>query len=177
MVRILIIVSTLFFVNSNISFGQNIEDLIIWSENKKLTWADFKGVNKDTLFKGAKSATGIMISPYSSDNKNYKYRVFAYFEMDKSFTDNDFEYILKHEQLHFDITELFARKIRKKYEFLEGKNLSVNYIHIYNEFFEKCNKYQDLYDLETAHGTIYKMQKKWEKKVVSELNSLKLYKF
>ncbi len=172
------IITTIFFLSSNIGLSQNIDSLIIWSSDRKLAWEDFKGVKKDSSFTTAETLSGISLIPYSSDNKNYKYKVYAYFDIYNSFTNNnDNEDLLRHEQLHFDISELFARKIRKEFDLESKKTTNPRYMKIYKRLMSEYKHYQFLYDLETTHGVILDEQEKWQKKVALELDSLKQYKF
>ncbi|MGY0407669.1 MAG: DUF922 domain-containing protein [Polaribacter sp.] len=179
MKQIVILIIVYFYFHS-FSFYSQIakkDSIIFWSKNKKLTWDDFKGVKKDTNFIGAKTYAGILMLPYLNDtSKKYSYKVFACFYKYKSSTDtNHSDYILKHEQLHFDIAEIFARKIKQEIEIQESKSSYVNYSSIYNKKYKSYRLYQKLYDAQTNHSTNFEMQKKWKEKIQSELEKLKEY--
>ncbi len=86
--------------------------------------------------------------------------------------------ILSHEQLHFDIGELFARKLR-----LEFANSKINVDNVEGQaetIFQKVqleyNSFQRMFDIDTQHGTKAEKQSKWELKVAEELKSLEKYK-
>jgi hypothetical protein len=72
--------------------------------------------------------------------------------------------------LHFDISELYSRKLRKKLssQKFTRATLSSELPKIISEFFKQRDQFQDLYDSETNHGTIEKKQKRWEEKVNKE---------
>jgi hypothetical protein len=134
------------------------EDYIVWDENRKLTWDDFKGKpNTKSKFK-AITRTLVVIKV--------------------SWTKLNTDELLKHEQLHFDISELMVRKFRKSLcsynlEGLEKFNSDIQ--QEYNYVLQKIKKLNALYDKETNHGIIKKKQEEWEKKIQKELDDLKEY--
>jgi predicted secreted Zn-dependent protease len=84
---------------------------------------------------------------------------------------------LNHEQGHYDITEIFARKMRqelsiKKYR---RKNVQVKIEAIMNKYIEKKNECQDKYDIETNHSLNTDSQKKWTEYIRSQLIDLLKY--
>ena len=82
--------------------------------------------------------------------------------------------LLSHEQLHFDICELYIRKLRKTISELQLSLMDpAGQIRI--QFDQAWNDYQQaqgLYDEESRHGLIEKEQKRWEELVQKELASL-----
>lgn len=85
--------------------------------------------------------------------------------------------LLAHEQLHFDATELFARKLRKKLSELKdpcGKG-SVKVQGIYNSNFKQLHDYQERYDMQTKHGLNAKEQAEWILKIANELKELEAF--
>ena len=104
----------------------------------------------------------------------------SYFEKNSSWirTTANQAYTLKHEQGHFDIAEIFARKIRKK---LQAKKLSKTkgeaqikkiWSKLYSEYFAMQKKY----DKATSHSIKEKNQQKWILKIAKELKELEAYK-
>lgn len=81
--------------------------------------------------------------------------------------------LLAHEQLHFDLSELYARKTQMK---LQQMKPSKNVIKQINELISKelteLNQEQDRYDEETQHGILDEKQKIWSEEVG---NALKAY--
>lgn len=61
-------------------------DTILWSNNRKLTWDDFKGVvpNTTELFVSAMSACSIKIQYKNSENTIVDYKIVNYFIKSKS---------------------------------------------------------------------------------------------
>lgn len=159
--------------------SQKKDSIIVWSKKRKLTWDDFKGVKNDTVFINlAESYTEIRMIPYLNKFNTYSYIVLAFFHKNKSFTNtNSSDNILCHEQLHFDITELFARKIRQEIQIQESKSSYVNYSSIYKKIHKNYRMFQKLYDAETVHSTNFEMQQKWKNDIVHKLEKLKNYEF
>ncbi|WP_339883469.1 hypothetical protein [Polaribacter vadi] len=156
---------------------ENKNTIIFWSVGKKLAWSDFNKIKKDTnLISLAKSYTEIKMFPYlPSDSNSYLYKVFACFHRDKSYTNSLSKYLLMHEQLHFDITELFARKLRMKIKKKVIKSSYIDYSLIYEENNKAYRQYQKRYDEETLHSVNIEKQKQWYTIIASELEKLKEY--
>ncbi|MBT1701841.1 DUF922 domain-containing protein [Chryseosolibacter indicus] len=170
----------LLFVNNCFCFSQSSEgrsNLLEWNEYYELTWEDFKGKRADEAKGDAGTAVIIKAKPYYVKNK-VRYDVIAYFDRNKSWATDKSLSLLAHEKLHFDIAELYARRIRKQIEELEKKN--VNDIKTYNAainlLLEESNEVDQKYDLETLHGALSKKQTLWEKKIKGELQLLKMFK-
>ena len=111
-------------------------------------------------------------------NKEIHYDVVAIFNRSKSWSRDHSPSLLDHERLHFDIAELYARKIRKRIKELQRRG--VNNIKTYNtaihEVLLESNQADQQYDLETLHGALSKKQREWTEKVKEELGSLSRYK-
>jgi predicted secreted Zn-dependent protease len=102
----------------------------------------------------------------------------CYYNPNRSWTKSkDSDYLLAHEQLHFDITELFVRKLRKQLaEFgNDCEGLSKHIEDYYNRNYKEFVAYQDRYDRETKHSLNKEKQQFWEEKVSRELKELKSY--
>ena len=150
-------------------------DTILWNENVSLHFSDFKA-------KPGRSFQGLTYSGLYLDMKkdNKKTQVFCYtvFISQKSFLKDSSDELLKHEQLHFDITELYARKMRQqisKISFQNEKNASLAIQKIYNSVTTAFNNEQDEYDKETEHGINKAKQKQWIDSVHNQLNNLKIF--
>ena len=154
-------------------------DRIEWSSNVKLTWKDFLGKPDTSSRYKAVTFTKIRVSDEEFDDKiilNFP----ATFNRSLSWTKNTKSMsLLIHEQIHFDIAELVARKIRKDCSQHVSRDLSLSYEFIqntYDYYRTYClDSINDTYDSETNHGMIKSKQKEWEKKISKELTSLKAY--
>lgn len=112
------------------SFALKTENFLLWQENKDLKIEDFRAQVKDTLktgnhkFLGAISA--ISIEYYSYQRSKFSvpdFTIKTYFDKDNSWMLVKNSYVLQHEQIHFDISELYARKMRKSVESLRQKGV------------------------------------------------------
>ena len=178
-----------------LSFSFVKDDFILWQENKKLKIQDFKADNKDTIkvnrqqFLGAISAIRIEYSSFQR-NKNSvpDFSIKTYFDPNESWILLKNDYVLQHEQIHFDLTELYARKMRKSVESLRQKN--VTNISIYrkkiqhwNVMKEKASNQFDAdnqdYYIKIGQKILFQKnpkQEAWKKKVDRELFQYSLFK-
>lgn len=176
----------LFFFSVN-GFTQILPDkendtIIVWTKGRKLNWNDFQIVkkNRDTInriSRVAESEIAIDLISVPINSYDYKYVIFPYFYKKYSTTNTTDEFVLNHEQLHFDIAELFARKMRQKIKQLSKKEFDVD---LYNSeidaLYEHYFSYQESYDKETEHSIKIDKQQEWNKKITKELDGLSNYK-
>jgi len=151
-----------------------------WGDNSKLSWNDFQYIDADV--NNNSEYAGIItyiIKNFEFAEFNFNYEIIAVMNPEKSWTlDTSNILLLQHEQLHFDITELYARLIRKKLENLKTDyhiSESQDILDAANSLDEEWKKYHELYDSETSHGTNPDKQIEWNKKILSKLNDLKEY--
>src|SRR5574338_86889 len=88
------------------------EELIPWQAGRKLSWNDYYGKPDPASDAAASTATYLGIE-YSFSNNNFSYKISCSFSKEKSWVRFKNDLVLSHEQGHFDITELFARKLNK----------------------------------------------------------------
>lgn len=161
---------------SNIINAQS-KDTIYWNANRKLNWEDFKSKPDKTTNLLAMTQAGIGYE-IACNNGQLKLKIYCYFNVNKSWTkETDSDDLLRHEQLHFDITELYARKLRKKVSELSdpcGKNIK-ELDKIYQTNFNECSREQDAYDKQSNHSLYKEQQKQWEEKIARELKVLEKF--
>lgn len=153
-------------------------ECMYWSSDQKLEWNDFMGKSVKSSKNEAMTDSGMSISFACRDGKP-DVLIRTFFDRKGSWTkDSESAYLLAHEQLHFDITELFVRKLRKRLDALGDDCQRVNshiqdfYDRTYNEYV----KYQDRYDRETRHSIDTTAQRQWQTQVWQELNELKKFR-
>lgn len=156
---------------------------IMWQEEQKLVWDNFKSpVNrKNNPDVAAYTNCGWEFSVVKSSNPKspVTIKIQAIFNEDKSWKDvkkiND--YILLHEQKHFDIAELFVRKFRKAVA--EKISTSGDYNKyfkvIYNGISTDYKNFQISYDRDTRHGMNKEKQAEYNAAISQELDNLKSY--
>ena len=159
------------------------EETMIWQEDQKLTWEDFKGQPNPNSDAVALTASGLTFgySVKTSGRKivGYTSSVEAHFYPDKSWylRGKADDYILGHEQLHFDITELYARKFRQQLERLVvNQNIRIQMNQIHEAINEALTKTQKTYDEQTKHSINVDAQKYWNNYIKEELKKLEKYK-
>ena len=152
------------------------ENLILWSQNRKLIWADFKA-SPDASSSNAALTNAKILFSYEHDGETLKFKVRCGFDKTKSWGRVKTEYILAHEQKHFDIAELFARRLYKdlsEYKFKANtvdKDLNAIYQKVIQEHFTT----QGEYDSQTDHSLKPEEQKKWDEKIEQELKNTKAF--
>ncbi|MDW3193984.1 MAG: DUF922 domain-containing protein [Cytophagales bacterium] len=162
------------FVEAQIKRGQ----LIYWSRERQLQWSDFR-YREPVSIHTANASTAIRISvdPYEKDDLP-DYQITFRFNRSLSWTtDSTSLDLLKHEQYHFDIYELYARRIRASILALRdaGVEDKEKYTNEITRLLNECKLFQEEYDKQTAHGFIKTQQESWQVRVdylLSELQEL-----
>ena len=151
--------------------GGHADDHIIWNKARKLTWNDFKGKAPADTPVAALTASGISYS-FSSvqqgDEMVIRYIVTANFYPSRSWYQPRYgsNNVLAHEQLHFDITELFARKFRHRLDTTRfTENIKEEVRAIFRQINKELSEFQDRYDLETNSSRLLDRQREWQLKV------------
>lgn len=155
-----------------------VEKHFSWSRDRKLTWADFKGPVRAGAFSNAAAETayGISVetSTVSSTSVPKVYFVNS-FETGTSWVKpgHDNRSVLMHEQTHFDICELYTRKMRER---VSKVNITLSNLQqvirdSYQSAFRECSERQRSYDEQTRHGIDDEAQARWTKKIEEELNA------
>ncbi|MFC6999789.1 DUF922 domain-containing protein [Rufibacter roseus] len=150
---------------------------IPWSVQKKLTWEDFSGEPSPENHHHALTSTNMEMKA-KWENNQLKFKVDAVFNPAESWTRNrNSSALLAHEQLHFDLTELHARMLRKKLSEVaaQGGRGSINLNKFANQAFENWHKEQEQYDHECRHGLNKEKQQEWIDSVEARLLELAEY--
>ena len=156
------------FTNST----QRPNEIIYWNSDRKLSLEDFKGEPDFTdPYIIAMTYSGILFYT-ECDGYELKYDVSSYFDKDESWVKLEArtDHHLQHEQLHFDITELYARKLKERLSeetFYCGEEERFN--RLVDEFLANWESEQHSYDLETHYSNKHDEQRAWEAKITSEL--------
>ncbi|WP_394660433.1 DUF922 domain-containing protein [uncultured Chryseobacterium sp.] len=168
------------FLISNTIFAQK----IYWAEGKKLNWNNFKSrVNNQ---RGANVVAytncGWSYSYVKSSNPKapVKITIETIFNEDKSWKDDKRinDYVLLHEQKHFDVAEVFARKLRKETseKIKTGADFDKYFKLIYNSILKEYQDFQRAYDGETKNGMIEEKQSEYNRMIAEELENYKSFK-
>lgn len=156
---------------------------IVWSAPRRLTWSDFAG--EPDSGSGAAALTTYLLSWQAGcDRDGFSFRVASAFLPDQSWVKPavlerpaESRRALGHEQTHFDISEVQARKMRRALSrlvtpcTLTEEQLAAAIDPIVREDADL----QGRYDRETDHGLDVPQQVRWDDDVRRELEALGRY--
>lgn len=169
--KLLLILLVLPFVAS----AQN-NNLIKWSAERKLNWKDYLAEPDKRSGAAASTSTQIGFEYHVRDN-NLTYSITCYFAKEKSWGRYKNDYILSHEQGHFDIAEIFTRKFYKtisEYKFNE-RSYKNDLRDMYTNAMKDKERFQQQYDSETDYSRDKPKQGQWLKKIEKMLEETKEY--
>ena len=144
------------------------EHHLVWQEGVSLNWDDFQGEPgaAGRPYQGAESRLTIALR-FSCTNSVPDFKVWAEFDRSNSWArPNMPASLLEHEQIHFDIAELYARGTRKAFDDVRnpcGNPSAVEDISDHNN--ELSARAQQNYDEETLHGTLPGAKAAWTRKI------------
>ena len=176
-------IATLYFLTLTTCFSINLnaQSTIKWSKDRKLTWSDFKGIPDEEILGYALTAYKIELHPseviVDSENNIQDYEsqtIVANFYSKHSWVHTKSDYLLRHEQLHFDIAGLYAYKMQMEFEKLKKQKVANfdSYLKVYQQLWTECRKMQGEYDKETSHGQLVEENNNWIQKITKELEFL-----
>lgn len=157
------------------------EDAIVWTPRRLLTWSDFKGEPPDNAGVVVARTNYTIINGVGCTGRKFEYRVVAAFRTKDSWvrhailrTPADSARALRHEQTHFDISEVHARRLRRNFaELLAPCNMSSSDLASISNSMERDEKAaQSLYDGQTDNGRNAAQQARWDREVDSQLLAL-----
>lgn len=155
------------------------EPKIVWKENHHLKWDDFKAKPQNRGSAVATTASGITfgfsIKERNGQVEDFTTQVQAHFYPDHSWykIEQATPHILGHEQLHFDITELYARKFKQRIKELKpSRNIKRQLEQLHSAIQKELAMMQDQYDAETNFSRHKEAQHKWQFFINSELEKL-----
>jgi len=148
-------------------------NLIPWSASRKLEWSDFKGTPDPLSHNAALTSSNINID-FGYDEKGFQYTIKCNFDKNRSWVrirNND---VLAHEQGHFDIAEIYARKLNKlmKGYHFNAKTAGTDVNQLYENTMKQHRQTQVQYDEETDYSRNRPKQQEWLKKIADDLKSL-----
>lgn len=88
---------------------------ILWTEDIELQFSDFQDTPPKKLNSVLARSSFFISYSYKTENGGVpKFSIQTYFERSKSWIFEEDSMVLAHEKVHFDLAELYTRKIRKK---------------------------------------------------------------
>ena len=154
---------------------------IPWSATRPLTMADFQGHAPAGEPLAGLSSTDIRAGAACRDYV-FTGTVKATFDPSTSWlrdAKNASAALLRHEQLHFDLTEVHARLLRQKMVVFQAKanceKLQPAFDNLTKPMYTEWNREQNRYDQETNHGLNAVRQAFWEKQTQVRLEQLQAF--
>ena len=151
-------------------------EFIPWTPSQRLSWEDFQCEPKRGTDAVASTSTSLGIA-YQMQNGKLTYHITCNFSKIKSWGLMKTDYILAHEQGHFDITEIFARKLNEalqNYEF-NKRTFKKDINDIYQSIVSQKEEYQKMYDDDSDHSRNRKQQYDWLAKIQKLLDETESY--
>lgn len=148
----------------------NSQEEFKWCDTCKLSWQEFNGEIPFGSMYGAVSFVNINFK-YNVYSAFIKAEIYAYFNTQDSWVKSKTDTGLIHEQGHFNIAELYSRKLKK---YLSSKKMRRLFIPIkmqraYKKFYRLMADTQFQYDIETEYGLNSEKQKYWLNRLEREL--------
>jgi hypothetical protein len=160
------------------------ENAMPWSATRRLVWRDFKGKPATSGNEGARTAHAIHFAWICRPGGRFEFKVTAGFLPNRSWVKRvvlqsatESVRVLRHEQTHFDISELYARHIRRRFAELTNacarKDTELNALA--RALLEEEKAFQRRYDSETRNSLETERQNAWEENVRRLLASSSRY--
>lgn len=153
-----------------------------WTSSHRLTWEDFRGsIPSGRGSVAAETSCGIGFETnVISHGVPAHFRVYNTFSMQRSWVRPDAmtREVLEHEQGHFDLCELYTRKLRARFNAAEGitpENLKRITHSVWAEVHGEYAEQQEQYEEETAHGLNRDRQIAWTERLEKELAATEIW--
>lgn len=164
------------FVLAHVSlFAQS--EKVLWN-GKKLKWKDFKGSVDTSVHNDAITFTTLEEKYSVNPQKQIHFTIAAWFFPRSWVKPGKESYrLLEHEQLHFTLVELYARKIRKYLSgrFFYNSTYKEELSFLFKRFWQELRNDQKRYDEETNHSGNKIKQEDWLNSVNREMAQLSKY--
>ncbi len=148
-----------------------------WRPDKKLNWNHFRAASDPDSEFHALSSTGISLSATSKifrDDIEVDFQIYCFFNPQESWVKSDKHSaaLLAHEQLHFDIAEVFTRKLKRQLNSIRfhPRDYQQQIDEVFESLLEEMDEIHNRYDRETEHGINATAQAKWNHMVQKKLS-------
>jgi hypothetical protein len=147
------------------------EESIPWSVRRIVGWQDFQSAPMRGTEAVASTSTSLGLA-YQLKDGELSYEITCNFSKSKSWGLMRTDYILAHEQGHFDITEICARRLYQElsaYTF-NKRTYKQDLTRIYNTVVAEKERMQEVYDRETDHSRNKGIQATWQDSIQKMLD-------
>jgi hypothetical protein len=155
-----------------------------WSKDRRLVMTDFHGTPPANTGQEGAHTEYTIIAGARCNGRSFEYQVAAAVLPAQSWMAPELRtsptiaaQTLSHEQTHFDLSEVFARKIRRRFaELYDPCGQSETALQAVSDALIKDEAREQVrYDEETNHGRTPTSQSDWDRQVASWLDSLSKY--
>ena len=169
---------SILFLFFSFSYYCQFSDSINWRVSYRLQWVDFKASPDKKSKHAAATGASIYYEVRPWNNLMIAY-LKVYFQRERSWV-KDYgktDYVLAHEIGHFDLWEVYGRKIRKTLSetTFTKKSWQRDSEKIIKKITKEGGKEQAKYDKQTKHSLIEIKQLEWLKKIAEDLKALEAY--
>lgn len=154
-------------------------DAFEWSAERRLTWADFQGPPD---VRSSAAALSAYVTSFDTECAGTVFvpRVVSRFLPKLSWVksqhllNRESADTLRHEQTHFDLSEVEARRARQELLALPTPCAlsDDDFDQMFTRFGQRAGDIQQQYDRETGHGTNVRRQNEWQSRVEQWLRTL-----
>ncbi|MEP6677227.1 MAG: hypothetical protein ABJA78_18850 [Ferruginibacter sp.] len=188
-----IIIFSLFLASTDVSLAQPLSlnlrevipavssanDTIYYEPGDKLEWNNFKTITQPTGNVAALTASGFGFNAgmlYKNGRGSITISTYCFFSRSASWVKpgRKTDYILAHEQHHFDISyigmKIFMERLEQTSFTMQNYSALLN--KIYNESYKYMSDLQNQYDAETKNGQLPDRQAAWINSIDKTLNGI-----
>jgi hypothetical protein len=152
--------------------------LIYWTSGVKLEWKDFQGTPEQNTVELAATDYSVSYSMHAFSD-GLRITLKTAFNKQSSWTrDTTDKFLLIHEIGHFNLAEVYARKMRRELLSVNFKydSVSQQFNKVYTKYYALLNNEQDAYDFITNFSNNHLSQKIWTARIDSMVQSMDDYK-
>jgi hypothetical protein len=155
-------------------------DAFAWEAGRPLGWPDFSAAAPAVGDEGALTAYSVFYGARCT-GEAFDFLAVAGFLPRESWVKPDVvadstksARMLRHEQTHFDLTEVFVRRLRKSFVDLYQpcRRTTADLDTLVTGYLQAEKAEQQRYDAETSHGLVASAQATWDHQVASQLTEL-----
>ncbi len=157
---------------------RNPDSILYWKPDLNFTWDEFWGKPDIKKQLSAYTSWGIILSPHPDPATGAPATVSSVFYKYKSWKNPKKPLttaLLIHEKVHFNIAELYARKMRKAFSQVGSGGSGYEINTIYQQLLAEMNKMQVDYDKETDNSKQEDRQREWNMKISTMMSELSLF--
>ena len=147
-----------------------------WGE--RITSADFEASATKNDTAAANISVSILLGYSYGGDGMLTFKVAAVMDKKESWIKDEFkdnDEVLAHEQGHFDIAHIYARRLEASLKGKRYRRADVSILHeIYDTFLERMHELQKRYDAETRGGMDARAQETWRKFIEKEVFAIQL---